>query len=43
MEALAEYAIEPDNLVLPAGYKLNVTLGTEVAAGYQVTVLGGDY
>ena len=43
VEALAEYAIEPDNLVLPAGYKLNVTLGTEVAAGYQVTVLGGDY
>ena len=28
---------------LPAGYKLNVTIGTSVAAGLQVTVWGGDY
>lgn len=28
---------------LPAGYKINVTLGTTVAAGLHVTVSGGDY
>lgn len=28
---------------LPAGYKLNVTIGTAVAAGLQVTVHGADY
>lgn len=28
---------------LPAGYKINVTLGTAVAAGLQVTVFGADY
>lgn len=28
---------------LPAGYKLNVTIGTTVAAGVQVTVHGADY
>lgn len=28
---------------LPPGHKLNVVLGTAVAAGYQVTVFGGDY
>jgi hypothetical protein len=31
------------NLVLPAGYKLNVTIGTAIAAGIQVTGVGGDY
>ncbi len=31
------------NLVLPAGYKLNATSGTTVAAGYQVTAVGGDF
>lgn len=30
-------------ITLPAGYKLNVTIGTTVAAGYAVTVLGGKY
>ncbi len=30
-------------LVLPPGYKLNLTIGTTVAAGYQVTVNGGRY
>jgi hypothetical protein len=33
----------PIQFPLPAGYKINVTLGTAVSAGYQVTVIGGDY
>lgn len=33
----------PLNLVLPAGYKINLTIGTTVAAGYSVTAVGGDY
>lgn len=33
----------PLDLVLPAGYKLNCTIGTAVAAGIMVTVVGGDY
>lgn len=45
---LSEVAALADNelylgLVLPAGYKLNVTIGTTVAAGLQVTAVGGDY
>lgn len=28
---------------LPAGYKINCTIGTTVAGGIQVTVFGGDY
>lgn len=28
---------------LPAGYKLNITIGTTVASGYYVSVVGGDY
>lgn len=28
---------------LPAGYKINITIGTTIAAGLQVTVHGGDY
>ena len=31
------------NLALPAGYKINTTLGTAVAAGYYVSVVGGKY
>lgn len=31
------------DLVLPAGYKLNVTIGTAIASGIQVTAIGGDY
>lgn len=31
------------NLALPAGYKLNVTIGTAVAAGLMVTAVGGKY
>lgn len=28
---------------LPAGFKINVALGTTVAAGYFISVIGGDY
>lgn len=31
------------NLPIPPGYKLNVVLGTAVAAGYYVSVVGGIY
>lgn len=31
------------NLPLPAGYKINITLGTAVAAGYAIAGIGGDY
>lgn len=31
------------NLVMPAGYKLNATIGTAIAAGIQVAAVGGDY
>lgn len=31
------------DLVLPAGYKLNVTIGTGIASGIQCTAIGGDY
>lgn len=30
-------------IALPPGYKLNVTLGTAVSAGYHVTAIGGKY
>jgi hypothetical protein len=40
--ALNSYEI-PLNFALPAGYKLNVTIGTTVAAGLYVSVVGGDY
>jgi hypothetical protein len=33
----------PLNYALPGGYKIYVTLGTTVAAGYRVCVIGGDY
>lgn len=33
----------PLNIPLPAGYKLNCTIGTAVAAGWQVTAVGGKY
>ena len=32
-----------DDLKLPAGYKLNVAIGTTVAVGIQVTAEGGDF
>ena len=28
---------------IPAGYKLNVTIGTTVAAGWNAIAIGGDY
>ncbi len=31
------------NLYLPAGYKLNVSIGTAIASGIMVTAQGGDY
>jgi hypothetical protein len=45
---LSEVAAQPDyvlplNFAIPAGYKLNCTLGTAVAAGFAVTVIGGEY
>jgi hypothetical protein len=36
-------AIVPPIPFLPAGYKINVTIGTTVAAGLHITVWGGDY
>jgi hypothetical protein len=40
--AQADYVL-PLNFALPAGFKINVTIGTTVAAGYQVSVIGGQY
>ena len=40
--ALPTYEL-PLNFALPPGYKLNVTIGTSVAAGYYVSVIGGKY
>ena len=33
----------PINFALPAGYKLNATVGTTVANGYYLTAIGGKY
>ena len=33
----------PINFAIPAGYRLFVTLGTAVAAGFDVTAIGGRY
>ncbi len=33
----------PSQLYLPAGYKLNVTIGTAIASGIMVSAQGGDY
>ena len=40
--ALATYEL-PLNFALPPGYKINVTIGTTVSAGYYVSVIGGKY
>ena len=45
---LSEVAAQPPyevplNLALPAGYKINCTIGTAVAAGYMLSVAGGKY
>ena len=31
------------SISIPAGYKINCTIGTSVAAGVQVTCVGGNY
>ncbi|MGH8562711.1 MAG: hypothetical protein ACREXW_00970 [Gammaproteobacteria bacterium] len=33
----------PDGLLLPAGYKLNITIGTTIAAGLHVSAQGADF
>jgi hypothetical protein len=33
----------PMNIALPAGYKINITIGTTVAAGLAVTGVGGNH
>lgn len=33
----------PLNMTLPGGYKVNVTVGTTVSGGWQVTGLGGSF
>lgn len=40
--ALAIYEI-PLNIALPPGYKLYITIGTAVAAGYAAIAIGGKY
>ncbi len=43
-ETTAQPSFEiPLNFAIPAGYKLNITIGTTVAAGWYVSVVGGDY
>lgn len=42
VSALSTFEL-PLNFALPAGYKLNVTVGTTVAAGYYVSVIGSKY
>lgn len=40
--ALADNEL-PINISLPAGYKINITIGTTVAAGLHCTAGGGSY
>jgi hypothetical protein len=45
---LSEVAAQPPyemplSFAMPAGYKLFCTIGTSVAAGYELTVFGGSY
>jgi hypothetical protein len=40
--ALATYEL-PLGIALPPGYRLTVTLGTAVAAGYYISTIGGKY
>lgn len=40
--ALADYQI-PLDVSLPAGYKINATIGTTIAAGLAVICVAGDY
>jgi hypothetical protein len=40
--SLALYEV-PLMIPLPAGYKINITIGTTVSAGYYVSTIGGKY
>jgi hypothetical protein len=45
---VSEIAAQPDyvlplNFAVPAGFKLNATIGTTVVAGFAVTIIGGEY
>jgi hypothetical protein len=43
-ETAAQPSFEiPMNFAIPAGYVLNITIGTTVAAGWYVSAIGGDY
>jgi hypothetical protein len=42
VSALTTYEL-PLNFALPPGYTLNVTIGTTIAAGYFISVIGGKY
>ena len=43
-EVAAQPAYElPLNIALPAGYKINCTIGTAVSAGYYLSAPGGKY
>lgn len=42
IETGSEYDV-PLNLSLPNGYKVNVTNGTTVSAGWKITAVGGNY
>jgi len=42
VSALPTYEL-PLNFALPPSYRIFVTLGTVVAAGYAITVIGGKY
>ena len=33
----------PMDISMPAGYKINVTIGTTIVAGLMVTAIGGEY
>ena len=40
--AQTDYVL-PLNFAIPAGFKVNCTIGTAVAAGYALTIIGGEY
>lgn len=45
---LSEVAAQPSfelplNFILPATFRINCTLGTAVAAGFSLTIIGGEY
>jgi hypothetical protein len=48
LTTITETAAQPDyelplNFGMPTGYKINVVLGTAVAAGYAISVVGGSF